>query len=193
MECEERGPGWPEVPIIELIANASAVAASRALYISGSNKDWDFASAERRRGWFSGFSGIVDSIGDMLLPRPRFGEEDIVVAVVVAVGGLSLEARDMAAPDVAGNFPVNSNLCILDLSSSNSSHKVDGAVVDTVDSVPSAARGVSTLSCICMSADRETSGEELYVRGVEYDRFDCRYEVPRAGFVWSGIEGRRPP
>ena len=116
-----------------------------------------------------------------------------VVAVVVAVGGLSLEARDMAAPDVAGNFPVNSNLCILDLSSSNSSHKVDGAVVDTVDSVPSAARGVSTLSCICMSADRETSGEELYVRGVEYDRFDCRYEVPRAGFVWSGIEGRRPP
>jgi hypothetical protein len=106
------------------------------------------------------------------LPRPRFGEDDIVVTVVVAVGGRSLDACETAAPDVAGSFPVNSSLCMRDLRSSNSSHTVDGAVVDTVDSVPSAARGVSGVSC--MSVVRETSGEELNVRGVEYDRFDCR-------------------
>ena len=117
---------------------------------------------------------MLDSIGDMLLFRPRLGEDDIVVTVVVAVGGRSLDARDIAAPDVAGSFPVNSNLCILDLSSSSSSHNVDGAVVDTEDAVPSVTRGVSAISCTCMSADRETSGEELYVRGVEYDRFDWR-------------------
>lgn len=162
MECEDKGPGWPDVPIIELIANASLVAAARALYISGSSKGCDFAKADRRRGWFSGDSGILASIGDILLPRPRFGEDDIVVTVVVAVGGLSLEARDMAAPDEVGNFPVNSNLCILDLSSSNSSHRVEGAVVDTVDSVPAVAWGiVSMLSWICVSAVRATSGEEL--------------------------------
>ena len=111
-------------------------------------------------------------MGEMLLPRPRLGDEDIVVTVVVAVGGRSFDAREIAAPDVGGNFPVNSSLCILDLRSSNSSQTVDGAVVDTVDSVPSAARGVSGVSCI--STVRETSGEELYVRGVEYERLDCR-------------------
>jgi hypothetical protein len=98
-------------------------------------------------------------MGDMLLPRPRLGDDDMVVTVVVAVGGLSFEARDIAAPDVAGSFPVNSSLCIRDLRSSNSSQTVDGAVVDTVDSVPSAARGGSGVSCT--SAVRDTSGEEL--------------------------------
>jgi hypothetical protein len=73
---------------------------------------------------------------------------------------------------VAGSFPVSSNLCMRDLRSSSSSQTVDGAVVDTDDSVPSAARGVSGVSC--MSVERETSGEELYVRGVVCDRFDCR-------------------
>jgi hypothetical protein len=96
----------------------------------------------------------------MLLFRPRFGEDDMVVTVVVAVGGRSLEARDIAAPEVGGNLPVNSNLCILDLSSSSSSQTVEGAVVDTVDSVPSATRGVSWGSCMCTSVERETSGEE---------------------------------
>jgi hypothetical protein len=95
----------------------------------------------------------------MLFPRPLFGDEDMVVTVVVAVGGRSLEARDIAAPDVAGNFPVNSSLCIRDLRSSNSSQTVDGAVVDTVDSVPSAARGVSGVSGT--STVRETRGDEL--------------------------------
>lgn len=107
-----------------------------------------------------------------LFPRALFGEVDIVVTVVVAVGGRSCEARDIAAPDVGGSLPVNSSLCILDLRSSSSSHTVDGAVVDTDDSVPSVARGVSGISSI--SAMRETSGDELYTRGAVYDRFDCR-------------------
>ena len=104
---------------------------------------------------------MAESIGDMLLLRPLLGEDDIVVTVVVAVAGRSLEARDIAAPEVAGSLPVNSSLCILDLRSSNSSHTVDGAVVDTVDSVPSARRVCSGVSCICMSVDRETRGDEL--------------------------------
>jgi hypothetical protein len=60
---------------------------------------------------------------------------------------------------VAGSFPVNSSLCMRDLRSSSSSHTVDGAVVETVDSVPSAGRGISGPSC--MSVVRETKGDEL--------------------------------
>jgi hypothetical protein len=129
-------------------------------------------------------------MGDTLLPRPRFGDVDIVVTVVVAVGGRSFEAREIAAPEVAGSFPVNSSRCIRDFKSSNSSQTVDGAVVDTVDSVPSATRGVSGS---CISVVRETRGDELYVRGVEYDRFDCRYDA-RGGNteVGSGSDGLRP-
>ena len=40
--------------------------------------------------------------------KGRFGDEDMVVTVVVAVGGRSSESLDMAAPDVAGIFPVSS-------------------------------------------------------------------------------------
>lgn len=130
---------------------------------------FDLAKAELSRECVSeGTSGMVDSIGDMLLLRPLLGEvDDMVVAVVVAVGGRSVEARDIAAPEVAGNLPVNSNLCIRDFNSSNSSHTVDGAVVETVDSVPSTPREGSGVSCIVKSVGRATKGEELYVRGVE--------------------------
>lgn len=72
-----------------------------------------------------------------------FGEEDIVVAVVFAVCGLSSDIRDTAAADVGGIFPVSSRRCIRDFMSSNSSQTVDGAVVDVVDAVPSTAPGVS--------------------------------------------------
>lgn len=87
----------------------------------------------------------------------------MVVTVVVAVGGRSFEAREMAAPDVAGSLPVSSSLCMRDFRSSSSSQTVDAAVVDTVDSVPSVARGTSCPSCT--SVVRETRGEELNVRG----------------------------
>lgn len=65
------------------------------------------------------------------------GEPDIVVTVVVAVAGLSSDILETAAPEVDGNFPVSSSLLIRDFISSNSSHTVEGAVVDAVDSVPS--------------------------------------------------------
>jgi hypothetical protein len=62
-----------------------------------------------------------------------FGEEESVVAAVVAVFGLS--ELVIAAADDGGSFPVSSNFLILDLRSSSSSHTVEGAVVDIVDSV----------------------------------------------------------
>jgi hypothetical protein len=159
------GPGWPELPIIEAIASASEAVASKVLKISGFNRGLDFAKAACKSGWTSAVGasvaeiGSTGSTGDILFPRPRFGEEDIVVTVVVAVAGRSLDARDIAAPEVGGNFPVNSSLCMRDFRSSNSSQTVDGAVVDTVDSVPSAPLGVSVVSC--MSVARETRGDEL--------------------------------
>ena len=58
--------------------------------------------------------------------------------MVVAVLGLSPVAFEIAAPDDVGIFPVSSIFFILDFKSSNSSHSVVGAVVDNVDSVPSA-------------------------------------------------------
>jgi len=86
----------------------------------------------------------------MLFPRPCFGDEDIVVTVVVAVRGRSPEADEIAAPDDGGNFPVNSSLRIRDFMSSSSSQTVDGAVVETVDSVPS-PRGVSGVGSCSIS------------------------------------------
>ena len=108
----------------------------------------DLTSAALKRGWASFDSGSApfESTGDILFARPLFGEDDIVVTVVVAVGGRSWEAREIAAPDVGGSLPVNSSLFIRDLRSSNSSQTVEGAVVDTLDSVPSVARCVTGAS-----------------------------------------------
>jgi hypothetical protein len=116
-----------------------------------------------------------------------------VVAVVVAVGGRSADARETAAPEVGGSFPVNSSFRIRDLRSSSSSQTVDGAVVDAVDSVPSAMRGVSGESST--STVFKTRGEEWYTRGAEYDKLACREECVRVGIFpfESGKEGRRPP
>lgn len=92
--------------------------------------------------------------------RPRLGEEESVVTVVVAVGGRSVIALVIAAPDDVGILAVSSSFRSLDLRSSNSSKMVDGAVVETVDSVPS-GRGVGGESCsyIC---ERLCNGDELY-------------------------------
>jgi hypothetical protein len=62
-----------------------------------------------------------------------FGDDDMVVAAVVAVFGLSEVV--IAAADDGGSLPVNSSFLILDFKSSNSSHTVEGAVVEMVDSV----------------------------------------------------------
>jgi len=82
------------------------------------------------------------------------------VTVVVAVGGRSFVTLVIAAPDDAGILAVSSSFRSLDLRSSSSSKIVEGAVVETVDSVPS-ARGVGGESCsyIC---ERLFRGDELY-------------------------------
>ena len=59
----------------------------------------------------------------------------MVVTVVVAVLGRSVV--DMAAAEEEGNLPVSSSFLIRDFSSSSSSQTVDGAAVDSVESVPS--------------------------------------------------------
>ena len=63
-----------------------------------------------------------------------FGDDDKVVAWVVAVLGRSWELF-IAAADEDGILPVSSSFLILDFRSSSSSHTVDGAVVEMVDSV----------------------------------------------------------
>ena len=77
-------------------------------------------------------------VGEVFCPKVRFGDEDIVVTVVVAVRGRSM-AVETAAFEEAGILPVSSSLRILDFKSSSSSQTVDGAVVDTDDSVPASA------------------------------------------------------
>jgi hypothetical protein len=82
----------------------------------------------------------------------------MVVMVVVAVVGRSVVIPDIAAPDDAGILAVSSSFFNLDLRSSSSSKMVDGAVVETVDSVPS-ARGVGGESC-SYSCARPVRGDE---------------------------------
>jgi hypothetical protein len=160
-------PGCPTLPVIVAIARASEAVLSKALYTSGLSSGFDFAKAECSKGCVSPATDPTpfNSIGEILRPRFLLGDVDIVVTVVVAVGGLSVEACDTAAPEVAGNFPVNSSFLIRDLRSSSSSQTVDGAVVEVVDSVPSGIRGVSGSSSTELFLP--TSGEELYVLAVE--------------------------
>ncbi len=76
-------------------------------------------------------------------PLLCLGEFERAVARVVAVRGLSPVA--IAAAEDEGSFPVSSSLFILDLRSSNSDQTVEGAAVETVDSVAtwSASRNLS--------------------------------------------------
>lgn len=135
----EIGPGCPGAPIMFERASASVAADSMALKTSGLTRLLVLESADMRIGCDSRCDDVVliASTWAAPAPDPRFGDADIVVALVVAVGGRSSDARDMAAPEVGGSFPVSSNRWIRDLRSSSSSHTVDGAAVDAEDSVPS--------------------------------------------------------
>lgn len=129
-----------EPPGVAIAANTSAseAVASNALNTLGSIKGLDLANAECNSGCISAVSVPLTVLGETLPLRPNFGDEDIVVIVVVAVGGRSLNTFEIAASEVRGSFPVSSSFRILCLRSSTSSHIVDGAVVETVDAVPSA-------------------------------------------------------
>jgi hypothetical protein len=132
----ETKPGWPTPPSSEAIARASDAVDSSALKTSGPRTGFTCASAECNRGCrVAGDTGTAASFGEMLYPRARcLGDVDMVVTVVVAVPGRAV-ACDMAAPDDVGSLPVISNLRIRDFRSSSSSHTVDGAVVEVVDSL----------------------------------------------------------
>ena len=81
---------------------------------------------------------MTDGSGELLAALRRLGENDPAVSVVSAVRGRSRYADEMAAFEVVGSAPpVNSIFRILAFRSSSSSQTVEGAVVDTVDAVPS--------------------------------------------------------
>lgn len=102
-----------------------------------------------------------------------------MVMAVFAVRGRSLEGLYIAAEDDGGSFPVSSNFLMRSFSSSSSSQTVEGAVVDRVDSVPSAR-------------DRSVSAR---ARSVTSDVEGCRLprivEIPEWRWRGSCIEARR--
>jgi hypothetical protein len=135
------GPGCPTLPIIADNARASLAAVSKAVKTSWPTRALTLMRAESSWDGASRCDDVVLAASPWAppAPDPRFGDPDMVVAFVVAVGGRSSEALDIAAPEVAGIFPVSSKRLIRDFKSSNSSQTVEGAAVDDEDSVPSAA------------------------------------------------------
>ena len=114
---------------------ASVIVASREVYTSPLKTAFALANADCRMGC-TGLRSV--SAVETLALRRCFGEEDKVVIAVFAVRGLSLVGVYIAAEDDGGSLPVSSSFLIRSLRSSSSSQTVDGAVVDNVDSVPSA-------------------------------------------------------
>lgn len=125
----------------------------------GSIKGLDLAKAECSSGCSSVVSGPLTVVapGERPSARPCFGDDDIVVMVVVAVGGRSPNTWDIAESDETGNLPLSSSFRIRCLRSSTSSQIVDGAVVETVDSVssPSCCRGLFPWSMACSGKGEE--------------------------------------
>lgn len=107
--------------------------------------------------------------------RATFGDDEMVVTVVVAVRGRSADVLDMPEAFDGGNLPVSSSFRIRDLRSSSSSQTVDGAVVDNVDSVPSSRDDLSS------ALDRSRGSGDGPWRTVlapeRLDRFECLYRA----------------
>jgi hypothetical protein len=104
------GPICPGAPTIVVKAKASVAAASMALKTSLLTIPFVLERADNRIGCDSRCDDVVLLASGWLAPgpEPRFGDADMVVAFVVAVGGRSSDALDMAAPEVEGAFPVSS-------------------------------------------------------------------------------------
>jgi hypothetical protein len=138
-------PCGPALPVISANVRASEAAASSDRDTAGGVCSFAFASASRSKGWIRLGVGAptVDSEGDTTVLRCWFGDDETVVADVLAVRGRSAMACDMTWPDVAGILPPSSIRRILDLSSSNSSHTETAGPVEPWDSVPSARDDVS--------------------------------------------------
>ena len=149
--------------VIEAKVIASDAVASRARNASALTISLHLARAEYRRGRTLGFVGplIVEASGELLPTWPCLGDGDIVVMVVVAVAGRSPRMLDIAALDVEGIFPLSSSFLILEFRSSSCSRIIDGALVDIVDSVPSAREDLRA-ACFCPRREWLCKGEELY-------------------------------
>lgn len=148
LAAPEMGPGSPGWPIIPARAIASVAADSRARKMSWFRNGFDLDRADTRTGYASFWEGTTVPVVSVVVLAPlpllceatsldRLGDDEAVVAVVVAVGGRSSVNLDTAAPEVGGSLPVSSRRWMRDLRSSSSSHTVEGAVFDVVDSVPS--------------------------------------------------------
>lgn len=153
---------------------ASVAVASSALYTSGPTVALALAKADCNNVCIElAVAVAANTSGEMLDLRTCFcfGDDDNVVTVVAAVRGRSPETLDMAAAEDEGNLPVNSSFLIRDLRSSNSSHTVEGAVVDNVDSV--------VPSCLAFSPSnraRSAASDMEACRTVREDWFDiCEY------------------
>ena len=139
--------------------SASVIVASSAEYTSLLRTALALDSADCNSGCTWSCTALSESPADVLTLRWCLGEVDNAVTVVAAVRGLSLDVPEIAAWDDGGSFPVSSSLRIRDFRSSSSSQTVEGAVVDNVDSVPS-ARGFSASPRI-LSVASEVEGCRL--------------------------------
>lgn len=161
--------------------NASVAVASSALKTSGPTAALALVKADCNSVCIEFAVAVADiASGEILDLRVCFcfGDEDKVVAVVAAVRGLSPETVDMAAADDDGNLPVNSSFLIRDLRSSNSSHTVDGAVVERLDSV--------VPSCLAFSPSsraRSAASDVESCRTVCDDWFDMFEYLKRASAI----------
>jgi hypothetical protein len=146
--------------------------------------------------------GIESESGDeVLVLRPGLGEEETVVTVVVAVRGRSADTEEMASWEDGGSFPVSSNFRIRDLRSSSSSQTVEGAVVDSVDSVPScrgrsgSPRGRSVVSELdgCRLLRIVDSVEWRYDRGsCKEPRLSIDVSGETSGVIWLSLLRGKP-
>jgi hypothetical protein len=149
MELAECSVPWgPALPVISARVMASIAVASRIRYTVGEVCCRTFTRASRSSGcarWVVGAS-TVDSDGEGFDLRGWFGEDETVVAEVLAVRGRSRSALAcaMMAPEVAGILlPPSSILRMRVLSSSSSSHTDAAGPVEPCDSVPSGWDGAS--------------------------------------------------
>ena len=165
---EEGGGFETALCVVMEMASASVATVSSAWYASGDIQALDLASACLSSGWgvLPSSRSALEVIGDEPSAVARLGDEDMVVTVVVAVLGRSpFAAGTPLVPPPAldcGMLHIISSLRMRELMSPTSSHRVDGAVVEMVDSVPPCwPRGGDEPSGSYESV-RAAMGEELY-------------------------------
>jgi hypothetical protein len=112
LEPLDIGPACPLAFNIDDKARASVAADSMALKMSGLTRFFVLERAERSKGCVSRCCAalLLVSACAMLAPDPRFGDADMVVAFVMAVGGRSSVVLYVDPPDAGAIFPVSSSL-----------------------------------------------------------------------------------